>query len=110
MTIMLYCPNCRDQFEDWVKKCPDCQIKLVDRLPETKKENAPLVNLTTAPNEGIAVMWSDILKDNGVRSLIKNAAMNIYVQTYGSPYELYVLEPDIEKAKKILEPFLEQGQ
>ena len=93
-----------------MKECPDCHVKLVDKLPEVnkEKENAPLAHLATAPNEGIAEMWSEVLKDNDIRSLAKNAAMNIYVQTYGSPYEIYVLETDMERAKKILEPFLER--
>ena len=105
---MPYCPECHTQFEDWVKKCPDCDIKLVAKLVEEKRENAPLALVTIAPNEGIAVMWSEILKNNDIRSLIKNGSMNIYYQSYNSPHELYVLKPDVEKAKEVLEPFLER--
>jgi len=113
---MSYCPECRDQFEDWVKKCPDCHTALVGKLPEPKTEsstrekasNAPLAHLATAPNEGIALMWSDILNENDIHSLVKSAAMNIYVQTFGSPYELYVLESDVGRARQTLAPFLER--
>jgi len=30
---MKYCPQCRGEFQDWVEKCPDCKVKLVDTLP-----------------------------------------------------------------------------
>jgi len=35
---MPFCPNCRDEFEDWVEICPDCRVALVDEpapLPKT---------------------------------------------------------------------------
>ena len=36
---MPYCPKCRDEFEDWVKVCPDCNVTLVDELPEMSVSN-----------------------------------------------------------------------
>jgi predicted Zn-ribbon and HTH transcriptional regulator len=37
-----FCPRCRDEFQDWVKVCPDCQVELVDVLPEpTPKPEKP---------------------------------------------------------------------
>lgn len=30
---MPYCPRCRDEWQDWVKVCPDCHVDLVDKLP-----------------------------------------------------------------------------
>ena len=30
---MPYCPQCRDEFQDWVKDCPDCNVALVKTLP-----------------------------------------------------------------------------
>jgi predicted amidophosphoribosyltransferase len=31
---MPFCPKCRDEFQDWVKVCPDCRVELVATLPE----------------------------------------------------------------------------
>jgi len=31
-----YCPKCREEFQDWVKVCPDCGVALVDKLPAEK--------------------------------------------------------------------------
>ena len=30
---MPYCPQCRDEFQDWVETCPDCKVPLVNTLP-----------------------------------------------------------------------------
>jgi hypothetical protein len=38
---MPFCPQCRGEFQDWVKTCLDCGVPLVDKLPppEPKKPN-----------------------------------------------------------------------
>ncbi len=109
---MPYCPKCYDEFEDWVKICPDCNIDLIDELPnstghEFNKE--PIVHIATAPNEAIANMWSGILEENSIRCMLKG--MGLQASMYASPlavnYEIYVLESEADKAKEILEPFLE---
>lgn len=37
---MPYCPECHDEFQDWVKICPDCQVALVGELPATSSPTA----------------------------------------------------------------------
>ena len=72
---MSYCLKCREEFQDWVKLCPDCSLALVDSLPELsksepepelKKEPArePLVHVATVPNESVAAMWAGILEED----------------------------------------------
>jgi len=48
---MPYCPQCRDEFQDWVKVCPDCKVALVEQLPVQHKDeetDEPLVHIATA--------------------------------------------------------------
>ncbi len=103
---MPYCPECRDEFEDWVKECPDCKVKLVDELPplpEEKMREGPLVHIATAPNEIEARLWKGILEDNGINSMIKVAeSLNLYLSPLALKHRLYVLEEDEEKAREIL--------
>jgi hypothetical protein len=33
----LFCPKCRDEFQDWVKTCPDCKVDLVAELPPASR-------------------------------------------------------------------------
>jgi hypothetical protein len=36
---MPYCPNCRYEYRPSVSVCPDCDVSLVERLPEEKPED-----------------------------------------------------------------------
>ena len=29
---MPFCPKCRDEYQEWVKTCPDCGVELVEQL------------------------------------------------------------------------------
>ena len=115
---MPYCPECRDEFQDWVKVCPDCRVALVEKLPplpkpltKRKKRDEPLVHITTAPSEMIAGMWSGILKEQGIGCLLKGSELKaaMYSLTYNQPCEIYVLAPEAEKAKEILAPFIKEN-
>ena len=103
---MPYCPKCRDEFQDWVKECPDCKVKLVDELPPLPEEvsrEGDLVQVATAPNEIEAQLWKNILEDNGIQSMIKVAeSLNLYLSPLALKHRLYVLEEDEQKAREIL--------
>lgn len=103
---MPYCPECRDEFEDWVEICPDCGVPLVDVLPpepEIVLLEGDLVLLATAPNEIEAELWKAILEDNGIHSMIKvPGSLNLYFSPMSLSHQLYVLEPCLEKAREIL--------
>ena len=103
---MPYCPNCRDEFQDWVKECPDCKVKLVDELPPLPEEitrEGALVHLATAPNEIEARLWKSILEDNVIQSMIKVAeSLNLYLSPLALKHRLYILEEDEQKAREVL--------
>jgi len=109
---MPYCPQCLDEFQEWVKVCPDCNGALVAELPtqpEYNYSNEPLVYITKAPNEPLGMMWKEILENEGIHSLLINrSGLSAYTR-YSHPldYELHVLASQVEKAKEILAPFLE---
>ena len=108
---MPYCPKCRDEFQDWVKTCPDCRVALVRQLSavprstDRGKGRDPLVHIANAPNEPIARMWMESLENNGIRSTMKGGA---YKPEMGSdcpflPCEIYVLASDAPRALRILD-------
>lgn len=109
---MPYCPVCRDEFKDWVKVCPDCNVALVEDLPpqpEFEEVDEPLVSVATAPNEAIANMWAGILEEHGIRCLLKggNLAAAMYASPLNVSYEISVLASEADKATQILAPFTE---
>lgn len=108
---MPYCPHCRDEFQDWVKVCPDCKVALVAELPlqpNHEEVDEPLVYITTAPNESVASMWSGILEEHGIHCLLKSANLRaaMYAFTYNMTCQIHVLASQAERAKEILSSFL----
>ena len=115
---MPYCPECRDEFQEWVKVCPDCGVTLVDTLPKPpvsktkpkdKSGGDPLEHIATAPNEALAMMWAEILENEGMHCLTRsgNGRAAMYVSLL-SRCEIHVLATQAKKAKQILAPFLEE--
>ena len=111
---MPYCPKCRDEFQDWVKICPDCKVALVAELPPKRKptrkqsREKPMIPIATAPNEVIASLWSAVLEDNGIRCFIKGGDLVAawYLPRIGAPHEIHVLASDAKKARQIIKPFV----
>ena len=109
---MPYCPVCRDEFQEWVEVCPDCNVALVRELPdmpERKETDEPLVHIVTAPNEPLANMWAGILENEGIHSLVKSGNLKaaMYMPSLLSRCEIHVLASEAEKAKEIIAPFIE---
>jgi hypothetical protein len=109
---MTYCPKCHDEFQDWVKVCPDCKVELVAKLPPLEKikhPKAPLAHIATAPDEVIANMWAGILEKQGIHCLLNTGSSGAASQRqiFYVPVTLQVLASESKKATKILAPFLE---
>ena len=109
---MPYCPDCRDEFQEWVEVCPDCGVPLVDKLPELpehKEKDEPLVYIATAPNEPVAMMWKEILENEGIYPLVKSAELQaaMYMTTLISPWQIHVIASQAKRAEEILAPFIE---
>ncbi len=68
----------------------------------------PLVLVATAPNEPTAMLWSGILENEGIRSVIKGGELNaaMYVPSSLTPCRVFVLSSQADKAKEVLEPFV----
>jgi hypothetical protein len=106
---MPFCPKCRDEFQDWVKVCPDCKVALVDKLkdiPKTVFQDEPLVHIATAPNEAVAGMWAGILENNGISCVLKsdNLRSAYYFLLTNHYFTIHVLDSKALQAKEILSP------
>jgi len=110
---MPYCPECLDEFQKWVKVCPDCGVALVEELPEEPEiepNDEPLVHIATAPNPMIGAMWKGILENEGIFSLVGsgNLRASQYIFAFDSGSKIYVLASHEEEAREILAPFVEK--
>lgn len=70
----------------------------------------PLVHIATAPNEIVATLWEDVLRENGIKCLLKS--INLVTSMYTSPitlqFEVMVLASEAEKAREVLAPFMDE--
>lgn len=42
----MFCPNCRDEFRDGIARCPDCEVRLVEELPEKSPPRLSILEIT----------------------------------------------------------------
>jgi hypothetical protein len=66
---MPFCPSCGYEYQNFVTKCPDCNVELVDTLPDHNSESVQLVEIYTGPKM-MAQMLADFLKDREIPSIL----------------------------------------
>ena len=114
--MVKYCPGGDGPFEDWVERCPDCGRTLQAEPPtepqvarRSPRLDGKIVYLTTAPNEPLAQLSADILRQEGIESMVR--ASGAGVGAWGSAatlsHDLYVVDAERERALEILNSFNE---
>ena len=110
---MPFCPKCRDEFQDWVKTCPDCHVELVTVLPakppqlkNTTLPSDPLVTIATYTYPLEAHLSKAKLESEGIDSaVIDEHIINanwLYSIAVGG-VKLQVRESDVKQAQQILD-------
>ena len=107
---MPYCPKCKAEYKPGIKRCSDCDIPLVEELPEETYKGVKYVFLRNLPSRLYAEMLRESLKNSGIPSLIKGDDIGIMLGSYSttSPVEisLWVPQQDWEKADQIADQML----
>lgn len=108
---MPYCPNCKYEYKDDLKQCPDCGAKLVDELDKGISESIKYVLFRSLPSRLYAEMLQEALKNEGIPSIIKGDDIAITLGSYGttSPVEvtIWVPEKDLERTEQIADEMLD---
>lgn len=120
---MKWCLTCNYEYEDYAQKCSDCGATLVseehyhqtlnqkkmDAFPEAPK----LVAVYEATLESDVLHVTELLKDYGIQSEIKNEGIGSYLQIYGGVNYLgttiCVDEANAEMAQSIIQNFWRQS-
>ncbi len=114
---MKWCLECKIEYEDYKEKCNDCGALLISEEAynlHTKAkhtaynhEEINLVVVYESSLESDVLHVSELLKDNGIDSEIKNHGIGSYLQIYsGVNYlgtSICVKEEDAEAAKALIE-------
>ena len=106
----MFCPVCQSEYEPGITHCADDNSPLVERLtPETTgidDSEARLVQLHRLGSPAEAEMVHDILKQNGIRSVMKSGGADALSPLLAVEGALVLVdERDFDRAKEIYESF-----
>ncbi len=76
-------------------------------MGKTKDNN--FVYLATAPNQMIAEMWVDILKQERIRAFFRSTNLLIYTQNSFAPCQVMVDESRLPEATELINSIREQN-
>jgi hypothetical protein len=108
----MFCPVCEAEYEAGITRCPDDGSELVPQLaPDTGASDdseARFVTLHTLSSPPEAEMVNDILRQNGIRSIIQAGANDAFSPVFSavSPgIAVLVDERDLDRATEIYSSF-----
>ena len=108
----MFCPVCESEYRTGVTHCPDDGAQLVERLSAeegaTDPSEARFVTLHTLSSPAEAEMVNDILRQNGVRSVVQSGANDAFSPVFSavSPgAAVLVDERDLDQARELYASF-----
>jgi len=101
----MFCPQCKAEYLPEYTRCADCDVALVDHLPEDQRE-APdpdmrFVKLLETRDLTDIVQIKSALDAGGVRYYIQGDVM-ISLRPFDQPAIVLVVEEDLAKALELL--------
>ena len=108
----MFCPVCESEYRSGITDCPDDGAELVERLSSemgaTDDSEARFVTLHTLSSPAEAEMVNDILRQNGVRSVVQAGANDAFAPVFSavSPgVAVLVDERDLDRANELYASF-----
>ncbi len=108
----MFCPVCESEYQSGINTCPDDGAQLVERLsPEGGAQDdseAKFVTLHTLSSPMEAEMVNDILRQNGVRSVVQSGGNDAFSPVFSavSPgAAVLVDERDLDQARELYASF-----
>ena len=108
----MFCPVCEAEYEAGITQCPDDNTPLVEQLtPENTGRDvseAELVPLRRLGSPAEAEMVNDILRQNGIRSVVKSGGADAFSPLLSATSEgavVLVDERDADRAVEIYNAF-----
>jgi Putative prokaryotic signal transducing protein len=111
----MFCPVCEAEYEAGVNRCPDDDTPLVDQLtPENvvhDSSQARFLQMYKLGSPAEAEMVNDILRNNGIRSVVKSGGADNLSPLLSATAEgavILVDERDFDRAKELYSAFFGQ--
>ncbi len=78
-------------------------------MESEKQEQNEFVYLATAPNQIIAEMWVDVLKQDGIRAYFRSNSLMAYTGVSFIPCQVMVIKSRLLEAAEVIESIGKQG-
>lgn len=108
----MFCPVCEAEYEAGITQCPDDNTALVERLtPENTGHDvseAEFVPLRRLGSPAEAEMVNDMLRQNGIRSVVKSGGADAFSPLLSATAEgavILVDERDADRAVEVYNAF-----
>lgn len=103
----MFCPNCGAEYREGFTHCSDCQVDLVERLPDEQatvdgkiSDNLRLVPILETDNLADVINIKLLLDSEGIEYILQGDTMNFVRPVY--PVVLLVREDEADRVKELL--------
>ena len=102
----MYCPKCKGEYREGFTHCADCQISLVDELPQSESDDAPidLVEVLSTADPGLIALVKSVLEAEDIPYLAHGEHFSRMHATI--PVRFLVAKEDVEVAREVLKDLL----
>ncbi|MEW6196671.1 MAG: DUF2007 domain-containing protein [Bacteroidota bacterium] len=103
----MFCPNCKAEYVEGIKVCTDCEVELVDQLPDENidhEENVTFIPLLATRNMGDIAIIKSLLDEQGIEYFIQGENMLHVLGSIDSAI-LNVKEDQADEVKELLKDF-----
>ena len=98
----MFCPKCRAEYREGFTVCADCEIGLVDVIPEVgKPEFVDFKEVLTTYNPGDVAFIKSLLESEGIQYFFKGENF-MYVRPLADPVRLMIRADQVEEAVELL--------
>jgi putative signal transducing protein len=108
----MFCPQCEAEYEAGITICPDDETQLVDHLTAENLVHDPsearFLQMYKLGSPAEAEMVNDILRNNGIRSIVKSGGADAFSPLLSATSEgavILVDERDFDRAQEIYSAF-----
>jgi len=102
----MYCPKCKGEYREGFTQCADCQVPLVDELPQPESDDAPidLVEVLSTADPGLIALVKSVLEAEEIPYLAHGEHFSRMHATI--PVRFLVAKEDVEVAREVLKDLL----
>jgi hypothetical protein len=95
---MPICPSCRSEYQAGTKKCPECDVVLVDKLANTPLAD-DTIDLYACYETQQAERLAEILEEESIDVLVRDCGSNVFPTNVGKNAQRIIAVPSSAAAR-----------